>query len=211
MNVAVVYCYPTVQQTRYYGMARRFVETWLAHPPGEHPVEAYVVCNGRGALKTETDLFAPLNPHHLQHSNIGWDIGAYQMAAERVPCDLLICFGTMVHFHRAGWIDRIVEEYMLNGPGLYGYAAYLAPNWHVRTTAFWLPPALLSSYPYVIGSARNSRYEFEHGNYSITRHVLRAGFPCVMVTWDGSFDFSDWESHAPDAHTALIHDQHIHP
>lgn len=122
----------------------------------------------------------------------------------------MVCLGAHSHFHRAGWLHQMAEAFIQNGPGLYGSAAYLTPNWHVRTTCFWCPPELLRSYPAYAGSSRGSRYEFEHGNTSFTRHVLGLGFPCFMVTWEGCWPFDQWQDHGPDLNQILVRDQHIH-
>jgi hypothetical protein len=132
------------------------------------------------------------------------------MAADTLHCDLLVCLGAPVHFHRSGWLDRMVDAYLHNGPALYGCACYLSPNWHVRTTVFFCPPQLIQSYPLIIGSTRESRYGFEHGPKSFTRHVLSAGLPCLMVTWSGIFPFEQWEGHAPGPRDILVWDQHVH-
>lgn len=209
MKVAVVYCYPLVRPHLYYPLANRFADTWRKHPPGiDH--ELHVVCNGPKPRPRDLTPFNTIPHQSHPHDNIGWDIGAYQWAAEHLPCDLLVCLGAPIHFHRSGWLERMVEAYVENGPHLYGCWAYLAPNWHVRTTVFWLHPELLRSYPKYIASDRRSRYDFEHGNGSLTRHVLRGGLECIMVTWNGCFPFAQWRDHAPGVNDSLVLDQHTH-
>lgn len=211
MNVAIIYVYPQVSLNLYYPLAKRFADTWKSFPPGAEPYALHVIGNGgqvSGLLRQPFDGIPYLQ--WQAYGNIGWDIGAFQYAAETIPCDLLVCLGAPVHFHRAGWLDRIVGAYLEHGPALYGCWAYLTPNWHVRTTAFWCPPQLMQSYPSQIGSSRRSRYDFEHGPHSFTRHVLSAGLECLMVSWDGVYPFAQWHDHAPDAAHSLVHDQHIH-
>lgn len=210
MNVAIAYVYPFVEMPKYTPLARRFAATWKRHPPGSEPFTLHVIANGGGPTSDQTDTFKDIPCQWLQHDNRGWDIGAFQKAAEKIRCDLLVCLGAPVHFHRSGWLDRMVDAYLNNGIGLYGCAAYLAPDWHVRTTAFWFPPELLQSYPHSISSSRTSRYQFEHGNISFTRHALAFGLPCIMVTWAGIYQFDQWQAHAPDKDQILVHDQHIH-
>lgn len=210
MKIAIAYVYPTVQSHKYWPLAERFVQTWQQFPPGSITAQLHIYANGRSLSSMEQRLFSSLNPTVHVRDNSGWDIGAFQQAADTISCDLLVCFGSPVHFWRAGWLDRMVEAYCLNGPGLYGCACYLAPNWHVRTTAFWFPQQILQTYPQVITSNRESRYGFEHGQNSFTRHALQFGFPCIMVTWQGCFPFADWEQHAPTVNEILCRDQHIH-
>jgi hypothetical protein len=206
MRVAVVYVFPMVNQRVYFPLAQRFCDTWRKHPG--HSL--HVLCNGGNPGPMDQRPFAGLTQSFHTCSNVGWDIGAFQWACESIPCDLLVCLGAPVHFYRSGWLDKMVDAYLEYGPGLYGCAAYLSPNWHVRTTSFAMPPELLSSYPYEIGSTRASRYFFEHGSGSFTRHVLELGFPCVMVTWKGCFPFDQWRDHAPNRDEILVRDQHIH-
>ena len=206
MNVAVVYVFPLVNSRIYFPLAQRFTDTWRKFPGSN----LHVICNGSRPVPVELRPFDGLGAQFHVHDNSGWDVGAFQLAAETIPCDLLICLGAPVHFHQPEWMGRMVEAYIQNGPALYGCWAYLAPNWHVRTTVFWCPPQLLQSYPYVIGSARASRYGFEHGDNSFTRHVLKAGFDCFMVTRTGCYPFDQWDNHAPGVEDSLCLDQHIH-
>jgi hypothetical protein len=209
VKTAVAYVYPTVKRRIYHPLAKRFAESWVAHPPGRSPCTLYVLCNGAPPSESDRECFRGLSAQYLLHDNEGLDIGAYQMAAKTISCDLLVCFGAPVRFYRPGWLDRIMDAYLDNGPGLYGCACYLTPDWHVRTTAFWCPPELLQSYPLPIGSDRQSRYGFEHGPQSFTRHVLKAGFPCVMVTWTKACSFDQWRENAPTRDEVLVRDQHV--
>lgn len=209
MQVAVVYVFPQVRVATYYPLAKRFADTWKRFPPG-HPCSLHVIGNGGDVPALDRAPFAGLPAEWKSYNNVGWDVGAFQWASETVPCDLLVCLGAPVHFHKPGWLDRMVEAFVIHGPALYGCWAYLSPNWHVRTTAFWLPPMLLNSYPNQIGSTRASRYDFEHGNKSLTRHVLSAGFECIMVTQDGCFPFDQWKDRAPGPEQSLVLDQHVH-
>lgn len=209
MNIAVVYVYPMANARTYYPLATRFAQTYASNPAGEGH-ELHIICNGASPSDYERQAFGMMDVQMHARSNFGWDIGAYQWACDRIPCDLLVCCGAHVHFHRPGWLSRMVEAYLENGPALYGCWAYLSPNWHVRTTFFWLPPQLLQSYPEMIGNGRKNRYNFEHGNGSLTRHALKYGFPCLMVTWDGCYPFEQWQDHAPGPENSLVHDQHTH-
>lgn len=209
MKVAIAYCYPLVEIRKYYKMARRFADTWRQFPPGL-PCELHVFCNG--GTPSEADRSPLINLAHTIHarSNSGWDIGAFQEAAELIPADLLICFGAYVHFHKPGWLEQMVEAYVNQGPNLYGCWGFYLPNWHIRTTVFWLHPELLRTYPSHVGTNRLSRYEFEHGNQSLTRHVLSLGLETIMVTRRGVYPFNQWGDHVPGVEDSLVLDQHIH-
>lgn len=206
MNVAVAYVYPLVRSQTYFPLAQRFANTWRQFPG--HSLHII----GNGGQPTPIDLrpFSGIDYTVHAYDNTGWDIGAFQWAAEHLPCDLLVCLGAPVHFHRPGWLAAMVDAFISEGPALYGCWAFLAPDWHVRTTAFWLPPQLLQSYPYQVVSSRPSRYDFEHGPHSLTRHVLDLGFECWMVSQTGYYPFAQWRDRAPGARDSLLLDQHIH-
>ena len=136
-------------------------------------------------------MFSPLSCSYHEHDNTGKDIGAFQKAAEAIPCDLMLFLGSNVHFRKAGWLDRIIQVYEQNGPALYGCWAFHYPSPHIRTTAFWAPPELIDSYPTYVNNG--SRYEFEHGKTaSIVQHVKRNGYQSYMVTWGGVHAENEW-------------------
>ena len=210
MNVDVVYVFPQVEIRTYQVLANRFADTYRQFRPSI-PHQLHVILNGG-----EPNLnFAKLPFHDIDcqlhsHNNVGWDIGAFQMAASRFPCDLMVFLGAPVHFHQPGWLELMCEAYINYGPALFGCWAYLSPNWHVRTTCFWCPPEVVNTYPHIIGNTRQMRYEFEHGGLSLTRHAMSAGLDCIMVTRKGCFPFSDWLNRAPGVEDSLVLDQFTH-
>lgn len=209
MRVCVAYIYPMVNLRTYFPLALRFSETYQEFPPGfDH--ELHVICNGRTPTDNEIRMFNGIPAKIGFHDNSGWDIGAFQSFAESNQCDLMVCLGAHAHFYRPNWLKAMVDAFVNWGPGLYGCACYSSPRDHVRTTLFWCPPEIIRSYPYTVGSSRSSRYEFEHGKNSITRHVQKHGLPCMMVTWKGCFPFERWHDNAPDRNEVLVRDQHLH-
>lgn len=206
MNVAVVYCCPTVERFTYLPFAKRFASTWLLHPPGfDHKL--FIMVNGGFWTNDFRKEFTEIPHHYEYHDNVGWDIGAFQRAAAVIPCDLLVCLGAHICFNHDHWLKTIVEAFIDNGPGLYGPWGALFPTVHVRTTAFWCPPQLLSSYPFYVMSDRRSRYKFEHGQDSFTKWTLDAGFPCFMLTTKGCFEIDDWEKMSPTADESIMLDK----
>jgi len=141
----------------------------------------------------------------MQHDNTGKDLGAYTSAAQRIACDLMVCLGAPVFFHRAGWLDVLVHAYIDYGPGLYGAFAYQVPRPHIRTTCFWTCPELLTCYPYPI--TNSTRYEVEHGSNSYTLWAQRTGFATYMVCWDGIYAMRDWQQ-MPKSKCLML-DQHV--
>jgi hypothetical protein len=207
MKVAIIYVHPTTLARTYQPLARRFVGSYMEAPPGQSDHELYVAINGGIAIgQWCSDLFSPLAPRFFAHNNYGKDIGAYQAAADLIDCDLLVCLGSHCHFHRAGWLDRMIGAYIENGPALYGCWGFLHPSAHIRTTAFWLPPWLLLAYPRQVGS-NPERYGFEHGPESITLWSQQQGFEPLMVTWKGTYTMKSWEP--INWRESLVIDQHI--
>jgi len=207
LNVGVIYCCPTIQPATYLPNVRRFVQTWLAHPPG-HDHHLHVMINGDQFPESFQQELSPLEYHWEQCSNTGWDIGAYQRAAATVPCDMMVCLGAHVSFNHENWLARMVDSFTDNGPGLYGAWGVEFPTIHIRTTAFWFPPQLLASYPVYVGSARTSRYQFEHGQDSFTKFAIDNGFPVRMVTMRGIFEPKQWPDNIPSDEDCLLLDRH---
>lgn len=203
MKTTLVYVHPVINSTVYSAAARRFTESYMNNPPGESDHEIVVCLNGGTKGPDHDKLFAPLPVRFIEHSNWGKDIGAFQLAAETIPCDLLVCFGSHIYFHHPGWLDRMVQVCEENGPSIYGAWGMSQPLPHLRTTGFWLPPELLRGYPRIISD--NERYSFEHGNESITLWSQKIGFEPFMVTWSGVFPMKDW--HMVGRQEALVHDQ----
>ncbi len=180
-----------VNAIKYGPAARLFADTYMAHPPGETDHDLIVVLNGgNGVGPYQRKCFDPLPVTFVEHNNWGRDIGAFQMAADTIPCDLLVCFGAHIHFSRAGWLDRIVRVFEENGPTLYGAWGFDQPRPHLRTTAFWSPPELLDAYPHQIND--KTRYEFEHGSESITLWTQKMGFEPLMVTQSEVLPMKQW-------------------
>tara|TARA_R110000868_G_scaffold86512_7_gene242655 strand:+ start:95 stop:733 length:639 start_codon:yes stop_codon:yes gene_type:complete len=205
MNIAVVYVYPDLNARLYKPLAKRFVSSYMEHPPGESDHQLHVAVNFGRPGNTEYDrLFSPLMPRFLMHDNSGKDIGAFQFASQTIPCDLMVFLGAPVHFRQGGWLDRIVRVYEQYGPAFYGCWGFHQPAMHIRTTAFWCAPEILNSYPYNVNDS--SRYEFEHGQRSIANHVVKLGLPVFMVTWNGCYPVESW--HHVENKDCLMLDQH---
>ncbi len=196
LKIAIIYVYPDMLTETYGPLARRFVNSYMQHPPGERDHDIHVVINYGQEGGNYTQTFRPLSCQYTMHNNRGKDIGAFQVMAKKLlDYDLMVCLGANIHFIKAGWLDRIANAYEENGPGLYGCWAFHQPAVHIRTTAFWCSPQLLDSYPYVVHN--DSRYEFEHGQKSIVNHVTNIGFNSFQVTWGGCYPIESWH-HVPN-------------
>ena len=68
---------------------------------------------------------------------------------------------------------------------------------HVRTTGFWLSPALLNRYPMKV-STDADRYAFEHGKNCLTMWAVNNKLKPKLVTWDNEYDIKSW-ANAPES------------
>lgn len=190
LDVVVTYVYPC-GQPHWDVHAQRFVDTYRQHPAGyDHRV--CVVWNG-GFNKDRMDsLFAGMPAFSLQHDNSGWDIGAYQLASRSVPCDIMVFFGNSTYIKRDGWLERMIESFYRHGPNLFGCMGHTGDLRfrvfpHVRTTAFWIPPAILNLYPTTI-SIPEQRYNFEHGPNCLSNWIKSVGLRNFIAAWSGDFE-----------------------
>lgn len=153
-----------------------------------------VACNG-GPLPTETKmLFAGINAHFWPRVNSeARDIGAYIELARNISSkyEMMLCLGESIHFHREGWLMRLVEAWQLYGPGMYGPFATHVVRAHLQTTAFFIQPNLLREYPLQV-TDRKSRYEFEHGDRALWRRLHAKKIPVKLVTWSGIWSPGQW-------------------
>lgn len=170
--------------------ASHFVSTYRQHPPGsEHRL--VIVCNGGKLAPKMKAIFDGLDCEFYERPNDGgWDVSAYIDAAWRFDSDLQVCLGESVYFHRAGWLNRLMECYEQEGEGMYGFFSSYLVRPHLNTTAFAVTPQYLRDYPRPSG--RNTRYEFEHGTYSLWRRIAEQGGATRLVTWDGCWMPADW-------------------
>ncbi len=208
----MAYVYPTSGGSTYHDAARRFALSYREFQPSTRHA-LHVVFNGRPPTDAHLAVFSgvPLVPH--QHDNSGWDVGAFQMLAEKVNCDLLVCLGAFSYFRRPGWLGRIKEVFGERGDALYGASASYERGPHIRTAGFWCHPELIRVYPRRVRTYAD-RYEFEHGGRSLTRLAEHLGLSCWMVTWDGVYAKAEWRTppnifRRGDQSNSLVHDRYF--
>ena len=193
LDIAVVYIYP-VGEPRYDEAARRFVSTYREFPPlADHTL--HVIFNGEAPADGHRDVFAGVPCRFHEHDDAGWDIGAFQMASREIKCNMIVCLGGFTSFRRPGWLRRMADAFLRHGPGLYGASASYQITPHIRTTGFWCDPALIRAYPAEVRTYQD-RYDFEHGEHSITRVAERHGLDCSLVTWDQVCPQAEWRKPA---------------
>lgn len=201
LKVTVVYIY--VRGSReYLDLAAKFVGSYSRNPPG-YPHDTLIVCNNGRPTKEEEEVFKPLpNVRFLLHDNTGKDIGGFIAASHQLSernVDLMVCFGSHGYLWREDWLARMVEAPLMYGPGLYGSSASYEVLPHLNTVGFWVHPKLLDAYPWKVVTD-DDRYNFENrrtrDNRQFWKMVYRMGYPVLLVTWDGEYEWWDWRKPA---------------
>lgn len=187
MKIVVVYLLPVaalVPQAMDY--CWRFASTYLENPPG-HPVHLVPVSNGGRPSSNAEGLLSMLPGFltFLEHDDSGYDIGAYQFAAQQIPCDLMVFLGTSAYLRHPNWARRVARSFADHGHGIYGAMGHTGAmgcnvHPHLRTTGFWLPPALMNQYPHRV-TKPEQRYPFEHGPENITQWVVNQNLGAWVV------------------------------
>jgi hypothetical protein len=172
-------------------------------------------CNGREFVGDDGEWLGELYWMGGEYFGDGFDIGAHQHAANSIPpeYDFAVFCSTQVHFHREGWLKRMVEAREQFGPGLYGAMASRENHPHLRTCFFGCDPADFRAYPWVINSKALS-LEFESGKTGFWTWIRANGRKEVLVAWDGFYDErKDWRKpdnifRRGDQSNCLVWDRH---
>jgi hypothetical protein len=205
VKITVVYVYPNVGNEHYLNLAARFLKSYHEHPAGVTH-QSLVVCNGHPPNGEVEFLFGSMeNCRVMHHDNSGYDCGAYQHASHDNPdADLMVFFGASSYIKGAGWLARMLESFMQYGSTLYGTmghrgVVHVGIHPHIRTTSFWIPPALFNQYPTRV-SDPSHRYAFEHGSNCLTTWVSKRKLIPYVVSWSGIWRWEEWDSFSNGYH-----------
>lgn len=197
LKIDVVYVHPISADKKWRNNAIRFVESYVKNPPGiEHNM--VVVCNGKDAGEEESRLFSPIkNVSFMTHDNTGYDIGAYQKASRASQADMIVFFGSSSYVQGNGWLYRMAEVFKKDPKiqyGSMGNRGDLKINIypHIRTTGFWMQPALFNAYPHMVKRPED-RFPFEHGPNCFTEWLKHFQIPSIVVTWLGEYTWEHWD------------------
>ena len=197
MNASIVYVYPLNSGVKYDNYALRFIESYQRHRPTiDH--ETILVIN-RGKPTSELRCMFSLFPHlrFIEHDNSGYDIGSFQRASRECSSDMIVFFGTSTFLNCDGWLERMLFAFQKNGNAQYGAMGNRGnidvKVWpHIRTTAFWMTPALFNSYPKII-KRPEERHPFEHGQDCFTSWVKSRGLKSWVITKTGEYLWKNWD------------------
>ena len=197
-QVVVVYVFPLNGADGHLDWGRQFVDSYKRTPAGyEH--DLIVISNGARPNADTKALFSELGKvrAYFLHDDSGFDIGAYQHAAQDIHADMMVFFGGRTYVRVPNWLKRMVEVWEQGKGSLFGSMSVLGDPgrgiWpHVRTTGFWMDPALLAKYPIRVKEPAQ-RYPFEHGPESLTMWCANNKESGVAVaTADGLYDMDHW-------------------
>lgn len=190
MKIVVVYIH-VMNIPEYDIWTDLFINSYKKCPPGEDH-ETLIVCNN-GPIETATkERFSCFpNASFMQHNNDGWDIGGYIQASRIIDCDMAVYFCGTGFVQHPNWLKRMMDVWWKHGPGLYGSLGTWERSPHLNTTGFWCHPEMMRQYPLHV-SSKAERYDFEHGPNAFWKIVHRAGFPVLMATWCGEYNWQHW-------------------
>lgn len=200
-RILVVYTWPPLDpRFRYY--AAKFAESYAKHPPGvEHDM-----CIAIKDDAVSTFPF-PRTAEWLPVGNYGYDIGPFlRIARERQDqYDGVVLLGVYARILTDGWLKKLtdaLDTYAVasaTGSFQQGISSY-ARNPCLRTTAFAISPKLLTKlWPTTVETQKSAMcdkqecYEFEHGNSSIYRRVVAAGYKGAVVGIDRAYSEAEWD------------------
>ena len=197
LSIAMVYNH-VLNDRNYAEYAKRFVQSYNKFSPGADHMTFIVENRGRIA-EAERHLFEGLpNLQFFQHDNSGYDIGAFQHAARDIKCDLMVFFGSSTYLNGDGWLGRMKDSFLKHGNAQYGTMGNRGnlnvKVWpHIRTTAFWMSPDLMNSYPKIV-TKNEERHPFEHGQGCLTDWVAKCGLKSWVVNWNTELLREQWDS-----------------
>lgn len=200
MTPAIVYIFPATAGEQHVNYALRFIQSYNTHPPAIDHQTIIVLNNATVTAEIECMFSSLRNVTFLERDGSAMDIGGYQAAALRFPCDLMAFFGGSTYFKGEGWLLRMVSAYLKHGPALYGVMANKGNSTgaypHIRTTGFWCEPRVMNEYPHRI-TKNEQRYPFEHGRNCLTSWVKSQGMKPWLVSWQSEYSEPEWDN-CPD-------------
>ena len=200
-QVALAYYFPVNCPDDFGPSIKRWAETLTQFNPGfGHDLHLFY-SNGDFS-QNHVEMFRGLEYEPHPCPGDGWDIGAYQFAAQSLAAyPLVVMMNTRVHFNRAGWLARLMvaRGQHFDENGLYGLSSSyerspfteMKRSEHIRTACFATNPKTFSRYPHKIDS-RVKGFLCESGVWNLSHWYADAGYLVVMVTWDGVYSKDDW-------------------
>lgn len=185
MKVTVAYPVPFDNWRTFRPGVERFVDRFKKFPP---TTEYTLMAVANWGMPTDEirSWFYDINTNWIAYYGHKCDLGSWMhVAMGGLADEFIICCTSMVYFHRAGWLERLVAARIKYGPGLYSTSAsHECGQLHACNRCFGIDAQLLASYPHKF-TDRNVKLEV--GKESLNQHVLDHGGTIRVVMWDGIY------------------------
>jgi hypothetical protein len=163
----------------------RFVATYKRFEPG-YPHLLTVVVNKSAVSGEIIELFFGLPVDYVVYDGDGMDLGSQQLVAQKEN-HFQVNMTSRMYFHRAGWLERLVQVRDTYGPGLYGMSAsYEGGKLHLATRGHSYDSKDFREYPTQIVS-RDQGVFFECGDGCLLKWYQTRKQPYGVVHWDQIF------------------------
>jgi hypothetical protein len=195
MIPAIIYPVPLDNWETFKPDVERFCSTWKEFEPGCECDLFFQVPSSNFPPDSFMRLIDSSRTYWVPYEGNGADIGAHQHFAHAIRDRVMVCLSARVHFHRAGWLKRLVDVWDEFGPGLYGTAATREPGkLCLRTHCYMIRSDDFQAYPHVINTrSRGHFFEWGDGNPdgSFTSWYRNRGGHTRVVYWDSTSDM-EW-------------------
>lgn len=178
-----------------------FIEGYRRYRP-ELAHQLYVVNKGFAPehLPIQYELFSEFAPSFIQVIDEGYDLTAYQTAADFIEEPVVLFLNTYSEPLHEGWLEKLHDAFRRPGVGLAGFTGSLEthhpmranfpafPNFHIRTTGFMIDTERFRK----IASSRSflkkdDAYQFEGGMASMTRAIEAENLAAAVVGKNGAY------------------------
>ena len=146
-----------------------------------------VLINSNGGLNDDMRRSVGFPFTEVKYDGKGWDIGAQQFCAQRLPLDeWMVCFSSWAYFTFDGWLDRYVTAVETNGDALYGSLTSHEAAPHIRGSGYCLRVESYLQYPHLVNS-RDASFKAEFGPDSLTNWFIKNKRGAFLVTREGIY------------------------
>lgn len=169
----------------------RFYQSYLSCDAGIAHDLILVITNPNKPDVSYRDRFSNLRHDVIHYTGNGWDIGAYQDAAQYLTdYDVVMCLNSQAFPVKENWLLSFYREFSRYGTGVFGACSSFQIYPHIRTASIVTTPELLNSYPLRVRS-RQEGCIFEHSSHNFSLWALGLGIPVGTVSTHGFTSLQD--------------------
>ena len=160
------FVYLDIMKQNFEVFTKRFIDTYTAHPAGaEHELVIGLV--GKDSTGNRLKAYEPFKCRFIEVSEDGWGITCFQKIAWQLDSNFAVFCEAKSYFHRAGWLNKMIEARTSLGEGLYGGSGHsLECVPHLRAALFGCNPKALTSFRPI--TTRDEAGQYEHGKDNFT-------------------------------------------